>query len=37
LRVRQARHLPRTLTQDEVVALAEACEHLRDRFLVVAS
>ena len=35
LRLRQARHLPRTLTQDEVVALAEACEHLRDRFLVV--
>ncbi len=35
LRLRQPRYLPRTLGADEVVALVEACEHLRDRFLLV--
>ncbi len=35
LRLRQPRHLPRTLGADDVVALVEACEHLRDRFLLV--
>jgi integrase/recombinase XerD len=34
LRLRQPRTLPRTLSTDQVVALAEACEHLRDRFLL---
>lgn len=33
LRLRQARRLPRTLTSEQIVRLAEACEHLRDRFL----
>jgi integrase/recombinase XerD len=35
LRLRQPHRLPRTLGADEVAALVEACEHLRDRFLVV--
>ena len=35
LRVRQPRQVPRTLTDDQVLAIAGACEHLRDRFLVV--
>ena len=35
LRLRQARRLPPTLTADEVLALVEACHHLRDRFLLV--
>ncbi|MGH8296281.1 MAG: tyrosine-type recombinase/integrase [Steroidobacteraceae bacterium] len=35
LRLRQPRRLPRTLTTDQVVTLVEACDHLRDRFLVV--
>jgi integrase/recombinase XerD len=32
LRMREPRRLPRTLTADEVVALVESCERLRDRF-----
>ncbi|MGH3577459.1 MAG: tyrosine-type recombinase/integrase, partial [Mycobacterium sp.] len=35
LRLRQPRRLPRTLSTDQVAALVEACEHLRDRFLLV--
>jgi integrase len=35
LRLRQPRSLPRTLSVDEVLVLVEACEHLRDRFLLV--
>src|SRR5664280_483000 len=35
LRLRQPRRLPRTLTNEQVLALFEACEHLRDRFLLV--
>jgi integrase len=35
LRLRQGRHLPRTLNEEQVLALVEACEHLRDRFLLV--
>jgi integrase/recombinase XerD len=35
LRLRQPRRLPRTLGADDVVALVGACEHLRDRFLLV--
>ena len=35
LRLRQPRRLPRTLTDEQVLALVEACEHLRDRFLLV--
>lgn len=35
LRLRQPRRLPRTLSTDEVLVLVEACEHLRDRFLLV--
>jgi integrase len=35
LRLRQSRRLVRTLTTDQVVCLVEACEHLRDRFLIV--
>jgi integrase/recombinase XerD len=34
LRLRLSRRLPRTLT-DELLALVEACEHLRDRFLLL--
>ncbi len=36
LRLRQARRLPRTLTEEQILALVEACDHLRDRFLLVA-
>src|SRR6266851_2529079 len=35
LRLRTPRRLPRTLTTDEVLTLVEACDHLRDRFLLV--
>jgi len=35
LRLRQPRHLPRTLSADQVLVLVEACDHLRDRFLLV--
>lgn len=35
LRLRQPRHLPRTLSGDQVLVLVEACDHLRDRFLLV--
>lgn len=35
LRLRQARRLPRTLTNEQILALVQACEHLRDRFLLV--
>ena len=35
LRLRQERRLPRTLTEEQVLTLVEACEHLRDRFLLV--
>ncbi|HVB45172.1 MAG TPA: site-specific integrase [Streptosporangiaceae bacterium] len=35
LRVRQVRQAARTLTDDQVLAIPEACEHLRDRFLIV--
>jgi len=35
LRVRQPRRLVRTLGADQIAALAEACDHLRDRFLIV--
>jgi integrase/recombinase XerD len=35
LRVRQPRQVPRTLTDDQLLAIVEACEHLRDRFLLV--
>jgi integrase/recombinase XerD len=34
-RLRQPRRLPRSLSAEQVVALVEACEHLRDRFLLV--
>src|SRR5664279_2740167 len=33
LRVRQSRRLPRTLTEEQLLTLVEACDHLRDRFL----
>lgn len=35
LRLHQERRLPRTLTDQQVLTLVEACEHLRDRFLLV--
>ena len=35
LRLRQARALPRTLSAEQVLIIVEACEHLRDRFLLV--
>ena len=35
LRVRQPGRVPRTLTDEQLLAIVEACEHLRDRFLVV--
>jgi integrase/recombinase XerD len=35
LRLRQARHLPRALGTEDIVALVEACDNLRDRFLLV--
>ena len=34
-RVRQPDRVPRTLTDDQLLAIVEACEHLRDRFLLV--
>lgn len=34
-RLRQPRRLPRTLTGEQIVALVEACAHVRDRFLLV--
>ena len=35
LRLREPRRLPRTLTGEQVATIVEACEHLRDRFLLV--
>ena len=35
LRVRQSRRLPRTLSEEQLLTLVEACEHLRDRFLLL--
>jgi len=35
LRLRQPRRLPRTSTEEQILALVQACEHLRDRFLLV--
>ena len=35
LRLRQSRRLPRTLTDEQLLTLVEACEHPRDRFLLV--
>lgn len=35
LRVRQPGRVPRTLTDEQLLAIVGACEHLRDRFLVV--
>ena len=35
LRLRQARRLPRTMTVEQILTVVEACEHLRDRFLLV--
>jgi len=35
MRLRQSRRLPRTLTSEQIITLVEACEHLRDRFLLV--
>lgn len=35
LRLRESRRLPRTLTSEQIITLVEACEHLRDRFLLV--
>jgi integrase len=35
LRMRQQRRLPRTLTDEQILAVVQACEHLRDRFLLV--
>jgi integrase len=35
LRLRQPRRLPRTLSVEQIVALIEACQHVRDRFLLV--
>ena len=34
LRLRQVRRLPRTLAEEQVLALVDACRHLRDRFLL---
>jgi site-specific recombinase XerD len=34
LRLREARRLPRTLSEEQVLAIVEACEHLRDRFFI---
>lgn len=33
-RMREPRRLPRTLSQEQVLAIVDACEHLRDRFLL---
>lgn len=35
LRLRQPTRLPRTLTREQVISVVEACDHLRDRFLLV--
>lgn len=35
LRLREQHRLPRTLTSEQIVAIVEACGHLRDRFLLV--
>lgn len=35
LRLRQTRSSPRTLSAEQIVAVVNACEHLRDRFLLV--
>src|SRR5512135_744270 len=35
LRLREPRRLARTLTPEQVLALVQACEHRRDRFLLV--
>ncbi|HZM65416.1 MAG TPA: site-specific integrase [Nakamurella sp.] len=35
LRMRQPRRLPWTLTEEQILALVQACEHLRDRFLLI--
>jgi integrase/recombinase XerD len=35
LRLKQEARLPSTLTDEQVLALVEACEHLRDRFLLI--
>ena len=35
LRLRQPRRLPRTLIDDQLLALVESCEYLRDRFLLL--
>ena len=35
LQLRQSRRLPRTLTEKQLLTLVEACEHLRDRFLLL--
>lgn len=35
LRLHQEHRLPRTLTDQQVLTLVEACDHLRDRFLLV--
>ena len=35
LRLRQEHRLPRTLSDEQILTLIEACEHLRDRFLLV--
>lgn len=34
LRLPEARRLPRTLSEEQVLAIVCACEHLRDRFLI---
>jgi integrase/recombinase XerD len=34
VRLRPSRHLPETLTAEQVAVLLGACEHLRDRFLI---
>jgi integrase len=35
MRLRQERRLPRTLSDEQILTLVAACEHLRDRFLLV--
>jgi len=35
LRLRQPTRLPRTLTAEQLITVVEACDHLRDRFLLV--
>lgn len=34
VRLRPSGHLPKTLSADEITALLDACEHLRDRFFL---